>query len=297
MKKIDLHVHCMRTPPAPAMQQEFGGWTGPEKMREYLRTQGIGHAVLQSCGEYIPGKAEQGTNLDCYKIAEQYPDFYHWMCNPSPEGGGTVAQRLEEWKKQGAIGVGELMVNRWLDDPFLKEVFSAAQALEMPVTIHMSPEPGFRYGVCDRPGLPLLEKTLEDHPDLKILGHSQMFWLEISGDCPREGLEARTQWGSGAVTPGGRVPYLFENYPNLYGDLSAFSGSCAILRDREFGLAFLERYSERLFFATDTVNDQQKFPLGEFLDEAVASGQLSRSAYENICFRNARRVFSLKPVI
>ena len=46
---------------------------------------------------------------------------------------------------------------------------------------------------------------------------------------------------------GGRVPELFAKYPNLYGDLSANSGSRAIMRDPEFGLWFLETYADRLF--------------------------------------------------
>ena len=34
------------------------------------------------------------------------------------------------------------------------------------------------------------------------------------------------------------------------------------MRDPEFGLNFLETYSERLFFATDMVNTEMIFPLG-----------------------------------
>ena len=58
------------------------------------------------------------------------------------------------------------------------------------------------------------------------------------------------------------VPELFSKYPNLYGDLSANSGGQAIMRDSEFGLKFLEKYSDRLFFATDMVNTDMVFPLG-----------------------------------
>jgi predicted TIM-barrel fold metal-dependent hydrolase len=114
----------------------------------------------------------------------------------------------------------------------------------------------------------------------------------MSADAPTD-REGRNSWGSGRVVPGGRVPELFEKYPNLWGDLSANSGGNAIMRDEEFGLAFLEKYADRLFFATDMVNTDMVFPLGGWLDEMVSAGKLSRSAYEKICFGNAQRVFGL----
>lgn len=191
------------------------------------------------------------------------------------------------------MGIGELAVNEWMDSPRLEAVFAAAETLGLPVTIHMSPEPGYQYGVCDRPGLPLLEQTLRRHPGLRLLGHSQLFWLEISGDCPRQGNDARSRMGRGPVTPGGRVPALLAACPNLYADLSAFSASCAILRDEAFGLAFLETWQDRLLYGTDTLNRHQVFPLGRFLDRAVADGRLSRTAYEKICRENARQLFRL----
>ena len=114
----------------------------------------------------------------------------------------------------------------------------------------------------------------------------------MSGDAPTE-KEKRNSWGEGPIIPGGRVPELFAKYPNLYGDLSANSGGNAIIRDPEFGLKFLEEYADRLFFATDMVNKDMVFPLGAWLDEQVASGALSRDAYEKICWKNAQRVFGL----
>ena len=99
--------------------------------------------------------------------------------------------------------------------------------------------------------------------------------------------------GERPVLPGGRVPELFETYPNLYGDLSANSAGCAMMRDPQFGLAFLEKYADRLFFATDMVNTEMVFPLGAWLDQQQETGALSREAYEKICRGNAERVFHL----
>ena len=286
MKKIDLHLHL-----TPFQLPKLGkmNLTSAGNMIPHLEELGIGKGVLMSSGEKgMPF----GTNKANKAICDKYPDRYAWMCNISPKSKESVYDRLARYKGEGAIGVGELMYNHRLDDPFLQEVFAAAEKLGLPVTIHMSPEEGYSYGVVDEPGLPLLENVLKQYPDLKVLGHSQTFWIEMSGDAPRD-KESRNSWGAGPIVPGGRVPELFEKYPNLYGDLSANSGGNAIMRDPEFGLAFLERYADRLFFATDMVNKDMVFPLGAWLDEQVSTGALSRSAYEKICFQNAQRVFGL----
>ncbi len=68
---------------------------------------------------------------------------------------------------------------------------------------------------------------------------------------------------------------------------------CAIMRDEAFGLDFLEAYSDRLLFATDMTNTKMVFPLGKWLDEKAAAGELSRQAYKQICHDNAQRVFQI----
>jgi predicted TIM-barrel fold metal-dependent hydrolase len=286
MGKIDLHLHL-----TPFQIPKIGkmNLTSGRNMLSHLDELGISKGVLMSSGE---GGLPFGTNKANQKICAQFPDRYAWMCMVSPKGKGSVYDRLAGYKAQGAIGIGELTYNHKLTNPFLQEVFAAAEKLELPVTIHMSPEEGYSYGVVDDPGLPLLEDVLKKYPKLKILGHSQTFWIEMSGNAPKD-KEGRNSWGDGPIVPGGRVPELFAKYPNLYGDLSANSGSRAIMRDPEFGLAFLETYADRLFFATDMVNKDMVFPLGAWLAEQVANGKLSRTAYNKICFENAQRIFGL----
>ena len=286
MKKIDLHLHL-----TPFQLPKLGrmNLTSGKNMLPHLEELGIEKGVLMSSAE---GGLPFGTNKANRKICQQFPDRYAWMCAVDPKGKEPVYDRLARFKRQGAIGIGELTYNHKLTDPFLQAVFAAAEKLDMPITIHMSPEVGYSYGVVDDPGLPLLEQVLAKFPDLMILGHSQTFWIEMSADAPRD-KEGRNSWGDGKIVPGGRVPELFEKYPNLYGDLSANSGSRAIMRDEEFGLAFLERYADRLFFATDMVNRDMVFPLGAWLDEMVSCGRLSRGAYEKIVRENARRIFGL----
>ena len=287
MKKIDLHMHVMTTMNLPKIGKV--NLSGPEKMIAHMEELGIEKAVLMSSGEK---KIPFGKNSVCRKIVKKHPEHFAWMCMLDEKDEATIHDRLAEYKSQGAIGVGELTINKRLDHPFLQAVFAAAEKLELPVTIHMSPEEGFSYGVVDEPRLPLLEEVLKKYPNLRVLGHSQTFWIEMSGDAP-DTKEERNSWGKGPIVPGGRVPELFAKYPNLYGDLSANSAGQAIMRDPEFGLQFLETYKDRLFFATDMVNSDMVFPLGAWLDEQVECGKLSREAYEMICAGNAKRIFGL----
>ena len=283
--KIDTHLHLSleSNPKTGKMYISSAG-----EMLPHLEELGIGKGVLMSSGESAP----QWNNTENRAVAETYPEHYAWMCNLDPVAPETVYDRLKACKDAGAVGIGELMINKPLDDPFLEAVFEAAGKLELPVTFHMSPEVGFSYGVVDQPGLPLLEQALRKFPETKFVGHSQCFWIEMSGDAPKD-RDGRNSWGSGPVVPGGRVPELFAKYPNLYGDLSANSAGQAIMRDPAFGLNFLETYADRLFFATDMVNVDMVFPLGAWLDARAEAGELSKDTYKKICRDNARRIYGL----
>lgn len=285
-KKIDIHLHLSERPIPDGLGMKIS--SGAE-MLPHLDELGIGFGIIMSSGET---QAMFGSNASCRRIAEQYPDRYAWMCGLDETEPETVYERLKQYLEEGAVGVGELAVNHRLDHPFLEAVFQAAEALGLPVLFHMSPEEGFQYGVVDEPGLPLLERALNKYPKLIFIGHSQPFWHEISGDAGKS-REERYEWGKGPVTPGGRLGQLFEKYPNLYGDLSANSGGCAMMRDEAFGLAFLEAWKDRLMFGTDMVNVDMEFPLGGWLDQKVEEGALSFAACQAIVSGNAKRIFGL----
>ncbi len=63
----------------------------------------------------------------------------------------NIFERLETYKNQGAVGIGELMINRSIDDPMIQEIFAAAETLSLPVLFHMSPEVGYEYGIVTFP--------------------------------------------------------------------------------------------------------------------------------------------------
>ena len=161
----------------------------------------------------------------------------------------------------------------------------------MPVTIHIG-SLGSDYGVVDELGLPRLEKVLKTFPKLQIIGHSQKFWSEISGD---NNEEIRGGAPQGKVVPGGRVPELLRKYTNLTADLSAGSGFNAMLRDPEYAYSFLEEFADQLYFATDICSPENakvhlRVGLSAFLDDAMEQGKISYEAYEKISRGNALKL-------
>ena len=126
------------------------------------------------------------------------------MCNLDENCEETIEERLREYQRQGTVGIGEFMICRKINHPFVQAVFQAAEKLGMPILFHMSPQEGYEYGIVDNAGLPLLEESLKKYPNLKFIGHSQPFWHEISGDASGD-LSSRMEWGKGEVAPGGRL--------------------------------------------------------------------------------------------
>mgnify|MGYP000346850352 CR=1 FL=1 len=82
------------------------------------------------------------------------------------------------------------------------------------------------------------------------------------------------EWGRGPVREGGRLVCLMRNYKNLYADLSANSGGCAIMRDEKFGLQFLEEFQDRLMFGTDMVNTDMDISIGRMAGQTVSGRKI-----------------------
>jgi len=298
--KIDIHVHCApqryATKNGDPRRPETHYQADTAEILQHMAALQIDHAILMSSCEEVgvmPYLNMPNRNETCRMLAQQHPGQFSWMCALDPVHPETVEERLRIYKAQGAVGIGEVMINEWLDSPFLTAMFAAAERQKMPVLAHMNVCVGKGgYGVADRWGLPLLEQVLREHPNLPIIGHSQVFWMEISGDCPKEDSK-RSGFGFGPVVPGGRVVSLMEQYPNLYADLSAFSGARAILRDEAFGIRFCERFQDRLLFGTDMFNRYADFGVDRYLIGLAESGKLSQDAVDKILFRNAQQLFGI----
>lgn len=286
IRRIDIHVH------AAEVSMEANGMTIADAatLASHLKRIGTDRAVLLTG---FPGESEEASVAAQQRMAASSDGVLAWAVLPRPEHPETMLDRLRDYKARGATLIGEVAWQGFdMVDPITQAMFAAAEQVGLPILMHISPDSSRSYGLGDDPGLPQLEASLQRFPNLMIIGHSQPFWHEISGDAGTD-YEARNAWGEGPVAPGGRLADLFDRYPNLYGDLSANSGGQAVMRDSEFGLEFLTRYADRLMFGSDLVSADMSFPLGDWLIEQRDTGLLDAEVYEKIVRGNAQRLLGL----
>lgn len=287
---IDIHTHIGRG----TVKEEpvFGIDELLKKMDQY----GIERAVILPRGVSPECSFFNFDTERVIEIYKKYPDRIIPFCKLDPRNGENSPQTdfswvLEEYKEKGCKGVGELTANLYVNEPRYKNLFKHCGKLKLPVLIHFAV--GVKYGIYGAAvskGLPELEEVLNEIPETIFIGHAMAFWAEISSEVDEQ---TRGGYPKGPVKSPGRVCELLEKYPNLYGDLSAYSGFNAISRDPEFGYWFLNKFQDKLLFGTDLCHVNQDAPIVEYLKEAVDKGKISEITYKKITEENAKKILSL----
>ena len=290
---IDIHGHTRQKPMCPYPSNGIQPFTFPEELIKVYDAAGIEAAVMLPCCN-VENVIEPQSNEEILDIAAAYPGRFIPFCNIDPRAlfnspYSPLKEILAYYKSRGCKGVGEVCANLPILDPRVQNLFSAAEANEMPLTFHLHPKAGGSYGLIDERGLPGLEESLKRHPNLNFFGHSQTFWCEIS---EIRDWNDRFGYPKGPVK-NGAITRLMRQYPNLYGDLSAGSGCNALTRDEEHAVSFLEEFQDRLLFGTDICAAGTMPKLNEFLLRLRAEGKLSESAFQKIARENAVRLLGL----
>ncbi|MBR5338690.1 MAG: amidohydrolase family protein [Lachnospiraceae bacterium] len=230
--------------------------------------------------------------------AKAHPDRFLFFCDLDPRFGSNsptedLRKFLVHFKGLGARGIGELTANLEADGPYLDNLFSVAEEMDMPVTIHISPARGVGYGIVDDLHLPRLDRMLTKHPRLKVFGHSQPFWAEISADVTEA---TRNTYPKGKVVPTGALVELLRKHENLYCDCSAGSACNAMTRDPDYAYRFIEEFGDRMFFGIDQckAGDRIVYDMTAFLQHGRETGAISEENYYNICRGNIIRVLKLE---
>lgn len=186
---------------------------------------------------------------------------------------------LEEYRRQGCVGFGEVLCGLAIDDERTMEIYKICQDLSLPVLIHIDHQSNY-----DEIGLPGLERLCQQFPNLTIICHAQGFWREISKEVNKDEL-----YPKGRIIPGGRIDELLSRYPNLYADISADSGYHALTRDPEFTPGFIERNYSKLIFGTDILNEGQPAPIVEFIKNL----NIDKEKKEIITRKNAEKLLNI----
>lgn len=223
------------------------------------------------------------TVLHAYHL---YPDRIIPFCQTDIRQP-DVLEKIKAYHLLGCRGVGEQKEHLPLNDKRVEAVIALCDELDWPITLHFQDgKNGYNQGLAEH-----LETYLKRYKRVRIIGHAQTWWANISADVPDGNL-----YPKGPVKPGGLLDRLLHEYPNVYGDLSAGSGFNALSRDEEFTAGFLDRHHEKLLFGSDCPCRDGK---GENFNGTCYSTQLQaflrrmvtdEAKLANILYRNAVRV-------
>lgn len=297
VKKIDIHAHVTAWPEYSPIHPGTGHrFPTAEEIIGFYDELNIEKGVLLPI--VAPeAQYDQFSNADCKATTVKYPERFAWFCNVDPRAQNynptaDLSYLLKHYQSLGARGLGELTAPLPADDPLVDNLFTHCERCDMPVIIHIAPQKGDAYGLIDELGLPRIEKMLKKHPDLKLIGHSQPFWAEISADIT---VENRNDYPTGKVTEG-RLVKLLREYGNLCCDLSAGSGCNALSRDPDFAAAFLTEFADRIFYGCDicTVTNTHQYKLDELLTRLRSDGSISEETYYKVVRGNAAKLLGIE---
>lgn len=195
----------------------------------------------------------------------QYPDRVIPFCQTDIRRD-DVLERVRAYHLLGCRGIGEQKEHLPLNDERVEAIIALCDELNWPITIHFQDGVGgYNQGLAEH-----LETYLKRYKQVRIIGHAQTWWANISADVPSA---EKTLYPKGPVKPGGLLDRLLGEYPNLYADLSAGSGFNALTRDEDFTGGFLERHRKQILFGSDCPCRDGK---GENFDGTCYNTQLQR---------------------
>ncbi len=215
---------------------------------------------------YVSILGEQGYPIPfarCLAYKQAAPDKFVLCYGPDPRRPEAIDQLQAAIEIYGVQVYGELKLRMMYDNLDALRLFRFCGEKKLPVTVHIDyefdrghpyPRPNWWYGG----GIDPFERAVRACPETRFIGHAPGFWAHISGDDQYN----KVLYPTGKVQPGGQVPQMLRQYPNLYADLSAGSALVALTRDPEFAKDFLIEFQDRLLYGRDYFDNR----LQEFLN-------------------------------
>jgi len=242
------------------------------------------HAVLNPLNVRADGTHAGIPLSDLLRARDRFPERFIVGYCPHPAVGKAPSLLESAVQIHGVKVCGEWKFRVPFDDPRCLELFHVAGALGLPVVLHLDVpyllkdgkrtyQPLWYGGTVDN-----LERALQACPETTFIGHAPGFWREISADAATD----PAVYPKGPVVGRGRLYDLFDEYPNLFADLSAGSARYALERDPEHAAQFINRYRDRLLFGRDYY--------GQDLHRFLSSLPLSQEVVEKVYHQNAERL-------
>lgn len=222
----------------------------------------------------------------CISYAERTPGKFILGYAPDPRRPEAADQLEAAITIYNVKVCGELKLRMMYDNPDALRLYRFCGGHKLPVIVHIDyefdtgtkyPRPNWWYGG----GIEAFERAVRACPETIFLGHAPGFWAHISGDEQHE----KVAYPKGKVVPGGKLPAMLRQYPNLYCDLSAGSGCNALNRDPAFARDFLLEFQDRVLYGRDYFDNQhQEFLNGLGLPSEVLNKIYSANALKLVAF-------------
>lgn len=222
-------------------------------------------------------------NEACYRFARAHPKEFLFGANEVPDVEGAT-EEIEKYLKLGAVIIAEQKFGVECDSPEMQKIYQLATACHVPVLMHWQFKM-YNYG------FERFYKMLERYPRVNFLGHAQTWWANID----KNHKDQSVLYPKGPVTPGGLTERYLNDYPNMYGDLSAGSGLNALTRDESFTPGFFERHQDKLVYGSDCndlVGSGEKCQGAQTI-AAVRRFAPSKKIGRKLLYGNARRLFRI----
>lgn len=279
---IDIHQHS-----------NYGG-RSEKQLIDHQRAMGITTTILLPSGRPAfsasthegasngLGGESDGTEV-CHNLAEKYPGEFVFGANDVPDQPGALSE-IEKYLKLGAKVIGESKFGVACDSPEMQNIYQLAQTYNVPVLMH------WQHGRYNH-GFERFHTMLEKYPKVNFIGHAQTWWANID----KNHKDQKVFYPKTKVTPGGLTDRLLNDYPNMYGDISAGSGLNSLLRDEDHAHGFIERHQDKLLYGSDC-NDA----VGHGADcqgaktiEAVRRLSPTKKIERKVLYENSKKLFRL----
>lgn len=272
---IDLHQHV-----------HYLGRTR-EQLLAHQAAHGVSTTVLLAGEGWM--REQVGGNAECEEAVKVYPDKFLRFASSDPAESRT-ADVLRGNVSRCALGFGELKYHVAVDSPEMHAVYRLADELRVPVLLH------FEFEMYNT-GLGRFERVLKQYPKVNFIGHAQTWWANIGA-----GANPRIMYPEGRIVPGGLTDRLLADYPNMYGDLSAYSGLNALTRDPDFTHDFLTRHSGKLLWGSDCechdghgARSSRGFCLAERALSVLRMHLPDSAALRRVLYQNAAALLRVPP--
>lgn len=193
-----------------------------------------------------------------------------------------LTERITRYVDMGCKGFGEHTSKIPIDHDCNMKLYRVCGKFELPILIHIAASTSDAYGILDSSDLRGVERIVKEYDNLNFIMHGPGWWR-----CMGEKFNLDESYPKGPIEKPGRTVYLLENYENVYGDLSAFSGYNALARDLNFAKFFIEKFHRKLLYGTDMEwffnpeNDHLKL-----LEKLHVSGEI----LDDILYKNAEKL-------